>query len=91
MKIKRGNKLIWFLVVIVLLLLLNGYSSKKNKLNYSELTEEEIIEEVNEEINDMQVGKLSSMSERDRMEYYVSRFRKHVRKTRKNSDGNDPK
>jgi len=78
MKIKRGNKLIWFLVVIVLLLLLNGYSSKKNKLNYSELTEEEIIEEVNEEINDMQVGKLSSMSERDRMEYYVSRFVKAV-------------
>ena len=42
------------------------------------MTEEEIIEEVNAEINDMQVGKLSSMSERDRMEYYVSRFVKAI-------------
>ncbi len=78
MKIKRRNKLIWFLIVILILLLLNGYSSKKNQVNYSELTEEEIIEEVNAEINDMQVGKLSSMSERDRMEYYVSRFVKAI-------------
>lgn len=78
MRIKKRNKLIWLSAIVILLLLLNAYVSKKDTVNYSELTQEETIEKVNEEINDMQVSKLSSMSERDRMEYYVSKFVKAI-------------
>ncbi len=77
MKRKKSNKLIWILVGIVILLLII-YNVKSKKVNYNNLTEEEVMETVNNEVKEMQTGKLSSMSERDRMEYYVSKFVKAI-------------
>lgn len=78
MKIKKNNRLITFLFIIIIILLLLVYSTKKEKIDYNNLTEEELAQVVNEEIKDMQTSKLSSMGERDRMEYYVSTFIKAI-------------
>lgn len=78
MRIKKSNKFIWIILIGIVALLLIVYTAQKNKVNYNNLTEEEIAEAVNQEVKDMQTSKLSSMSERDRMEYYVSKFIKAV-------------
>lgn len=78
MRIKKSNKLIWIILIGIVILLLIVYNVQKNKVNYNDLTEEEIRESVNQEVKDMQTSKLSSMTERDRMEYYVSKFIKAI-------------
>lgn len=78
MRIKKSNKFAWIILIGIVILLLIVYNAQKNKVNYKDLTEEEVMEAVNKEVKDMQTSKLSSMSERDRMEYYVSKFIKAI-------------
>lgn len=78
MRIKKSNKFAWIILIGIVILLLIVYNAQKNKVNYNDLTEEEVMEAVNKEVKDMQTSKLSSMSERDRMEYYVSKFVKAI-------------
>lgn len=78
MRRKNNNKIIWIILIGILLLLVIIYNFKQNKVNYNDLTEEEIRETVNNEVKEMQTSRLSSMTERDRMEYYVSKFIKAI-------------
>ncbi len=64
------------LIIITIALLVSG--NKKDEIDYDELSEEELDAIINEEIDDMEIKELASMEERDRMEWYVSKFVKNV-------------
>lgn len=76
MKIKDSNKhaviIIAGILIVILLVILDIRGNKQT--NYSNLTEEEIAVEVKKEIDEMELNTISSMNERDRVEYYVSKF-----------------
>lgn len=80
MKTKQDNKFIILGLIIVVTLAIVAFATRKTEkvINYDELTEEEIDLVVEESVNDMEKNKLLSMSERDRMEFYVSKFIKAV-------------
>ena len=76
MKIKDSNKhaiiIIVGILIVILLVLLDLRGEKST--DYSNLTPEEISAEVEKEINEMEFNTVSSLNERDRIEYYVSKF-----------------
>lgn len=76
MKQKQDNKLIIFgiVVVVVLGIIAIGTIPKTEIINYDELTQEEFQEVVKENVNDIEISRLKDMGERDRMEYYASKF-----------------
>lgn len=81
MRIKKNNTPIVIAVVFLIIIIIILMTSNKNKqVNYEELTEEEQAIMVTKEIKEMETSKLSTMGERDRMEYYVSTFIKEVEK-----------
>lgn len=76
MKVKNDNRpaiIIAIGIIIVIVLVFIG-NRKHKSTDYSNLTDEEIAVVVEKEINEMEVSELSSMGERDRIEYYVSSF-----------------
>lgn len=81
MKMKKDNKLLILGVVIVIILGILVYATRdksNDKVDYSNMTEEEVKVAVEEKVNEMQVNELGQMGERDRMEYYVSSFIKAI-------------
>lgn len=76
MKTKQDNKFIILGVVIVVVLGIYaiGTIPKKEVINYEELSEDEIDTVVEESIDEMEKNELAGMGERDRMEFYVSKF-----------------
>ena len=64
------------LIIITIALLVSG--NKKSEIDFDELSDEELDAIINEEIDDMEIKELASMEERDRMEWYVSKFIKNV-------------
>lgn len=61
-------------VLIVILLVLMDAIKKEETKDYSNLTEEELAIAVQKEVDDMEINTLSSKNERERIEYYVSKF-----------------
>lgn len=81
MKMKKDNKLLIIGIVIVIILAILAFATRKKsdeKIDYSNMTDEEVAIAVEEKVNEMQVNELGEMGERDRMEYYVSSFIKAV-------------
>lgn len=76
MKVKKSNKPIIIVAVCILIVIILVFmDSRKNKpTDYSNMTENEVVSTVQNEIDEMKVAKLSTQSERDRIEYYVSTF-----------------
>ena len=75
---KTGIMLGIFVVLFVIAIALIISGNMKEKVDYDELSEEELEAVINEEIENMEVNELAGMEERDRMEKYVSTFVKHV-------------
>lgn len=76
MKGKQDNKFIIAGLVVVAILGIYAIATipKKEVINYDELSEDELSVVVEENINEMEKNELSTMGERDRMEFYVSKF-----------------
>jgi hypothetical protein len=76
MKKKKDNKLIIFGIIIVVILALIAYNTRKKttKIDYDNMTDEEITAAVQEKIDTIEKNDLSTKGERDRMEYYVASF-----------------
>ena len=63
-----------FIILLIVAITIVVVNSRKNKVSYEGLSDEEISAKVNEEIGQMELNELSSMGERERMERYVSNF-----------------
>lgn len=75
MKLKRDNKLILVGVFIVGILGIVAFiMSREEKIDYSTLNEEEIKTVIQENVDEIEKNKLLEMTERDRIEFYVSKF-----------------
>lgn len=76
MKQKQDNKLIIFglIVVVVLGIAAIGTIPRKEIINYDELSQEEFETIVEENVDSIEINRLKDMGERDRIEYYVSKF-----------------
>jgi len=61
-------------LAIVIILTYMNHKLKKQTTDYTNLTEEEIVEAVQDEIDEMNKNTLSAKGERDRIEYYVALF-----------------
>lgn len=81
MKMKKDNTIVIVGIVIVIVLAIIVIATRNNsedKVDYSNMTDEEVAIAVQEKVNEMQVNELGQMGERDRMEYYVSSFIKSI-------------
>lgn len=76
MNMQKDNKIIVFglAAVVILAIIAIVTIPKEEKLNYEEMTEEEIVVAVEEEINDREIYELSTLGERERIERYISKF-----------------
>ncbi len=76
MKQKKDNKFMIFGVVVVVVLGIVAFSTKPKTevINYDELSQEELQNIVKENVDTIEINRLKDMGERDRMEYYVSKF-----------------
>lgn len=76
MKKKQDNKLIVFglVIVVTLAIFAIGTIPKEEVINYDELSEDEIGTVIGENIEQIEKNELSTLGERDRMEFYVSKF-----------------
>ncbi len=76
MKQKQDNKLIIFGLIVVILLgiVAIGTIPKKENINYDELSQEELKAVVEKNVDSIEISRLKDMGERDRMEYYTSKF-----------------
>lgn len=76
MRIKDSNKhaiiIIAGILIVVILVFLDFRGNKGT--DYSNLTQEEISVALEKEIDEMEINTVASLNERDRIEYYVSRF-----------------
>ena len=77
-------KRIIFIVIIIILLIINLNilinSNKKENVNVDENdTFTEIIEKTEEQVNAEELAKLKNMKERDRMEFYFSKFISYIK------------
>lgn len=77
---KKDNKLIIFGIIVVVILAIISICTrpKKKDVNYDSMTNEEIQEVMEDNINTMLKNKLLSLEERDRIEYYVSSFIENI-------------
>lgn len=82
MRIREDNKHIIIIaigiLIVILLVLIDIVRSNSKGQDYSSLTEEEISVAVQKEVDEMELNTLSTMGERDRIEYYVAKFAKAV-------------
>ena len=80
MKKKEDNRIILVLIGIlaILLIVLLSLKIKYREPDISELTPEEVDLAIESEINDIEVQKLSSMEEDERIKSYASRFMESV-------------
>ncbi len=76
MKVKNDNKFIFLgvIVIIVLAIMAIRLGMSKKKVDLTKLSDEEVTVYMNEKIENIEKQELSEMGERDRMEYYVSKF-----------------
>ena len=76
MKKKQDNKFIILGLIVVVLLGLYAISTipEKEVIDYDELSEDELKAVVEENIDEIEKNELVGMGERDRMEFYVSKF-----------------
>lgn len=76
MKQKQDNKLIIFglIVVVVLGVVAIGTIPRNQKINYDEISQEELEVIVKDNVDEIEKNKLLKMEERDRIEYYVEKF-----------------
>lgn len=76
MRIKDSNKhaiiIIAGILIVVVLVFLDLRGNKGT--DYSNLTQEEISVMLDKEIDEMEINTVASLNERDRIEYYVSKF-----------------
>ncbi len=63
-----------FIILFIALIVISVISSRGKKVDYSNMTDEEISTAIKEEIDEMKKNDLGGMGERDRMEYYVGSF-----------------
>lgn len=80
MRIRKDRKpiIIGIAAVVVIGTIVIVNNNKKDEINYENMTNEEISVAVQNKVEKMEVNNLAGMSERDRMEYYVSTFIKDV-------------
>lgn len=76
MKQKKDNKFIIFGLVVVVVLGITAIATipRKKIINYDELTQEEFEAVVKENVDSIEINRLKDMGERDRIEYYASKF-----------------
>ena len=79
MRIRKKDRVltifaIIFVVLFIALIVISIISSREKKVDYSNMTDEEISSAVKEQIDEMKKNELGDMGERDRMEHYVSSF-----------------
>lgn len=76
MKQKQDNKLIFFGFVVVIVLGIYAISTipKKEIVDYNEISQEEFEQIVEENVDTIELNRLKDMGERERMEYYISKF-----------------
>lgn len=76
MKQKKDNKMIIFGLIVATLLgfIAIGTIPKKKIINYDELSQEEYKAIVEENVGSIEINRLKDMEERERIEYYVSKF-----------------
>lgn len=76
MRIKDSNKhaiiIIAGILIVVILVFLDFRGNKG--IDYNNLTQEEISVALEKEIDEMEINTVASLNERDRIEYYVSKF-----------------
>lgn len=76
MRIKDSNKhaiiIIAGILIVVILVFLDFRGNKG--IDYNNLTQEEISVALEKEIDQMEINTVASLNERDRIEYYVSKF-----------------
>ena len=77
---KKNKFLIVVLIVIIILIILSVKTafSKKKKVDIGNLTEEEITAYIDNKISNIEKKDLSNLGERDRMEFYVSKFIENI-------------
>lgn len=80
MKKKQDNKIILFLigVMAILLIILLSLELKDKKLDYSELSTDEIDEVIESEINEIEINTLATLDEGERIEKYAAKFMEKV-------------
>ncbi len=77
MKMKNDSKplIICTAIILILIIIVCITSKKSNGIdNYEGMTNEEVEIAVKESVDNMKKNDLGQMSERDRMEYYISSF-----------------
>lgn len=78
MKMKQNNKplvvVLGILIILIIVTIIGNKRKNSKTIDYSKMTDEEISESIQEEMNELTLKKLGDMGERDRMEYYVSSF-----------------
>ena len=76
MRIKDSNKhaiiIVAGILIVVILVFLDLRGNKGT--DYGNLTQEEISVALEKEIDEMEINTVASLNERDRIEYYVSKF-----------------
>lgn len=83
MKVRdRGNKLITFgiIIVVILTIYVIRLALANKKPDISKMTDDEATAYLNEQLKEQEREKLAEMGERDRMEYYVSEFINSIEK-----------
>lgn len=76
MKKKQDNKFIILGLIIVVLLGIYAISTipEKKVIDYDQISQDELNAVIGENIDTMEINELANMGERDRMEFYVSKF-----------------
>ena len=76
MRKKQDNRFIAVGLVVVILLALIAFSTREKEevIDYDEMTNEEVQLVIENRISNLEVIELSEKNERERMEYYVSKF-----------------
>ena len=87
MRKKQDNRFIAVGLVVVILLALIAFSTREKEevIDYDEMTNEEVQLVIENRISNLEVIELSEKNERERMEYYVSKFTEAI-ETKKYED-----
>ena len=75
MKQKSDNKWIFLgLLIVGVLAIVAFITGREETIDYNTLSEDEISSVIQENVNEIEKNKLVDMTERDRIEFYVSKF-----------------
>lgn len=73
-KDKKMPVVVTIFIILIIIAIIVSIGTRKKKKSYDNMTAEEIAADIEAEINEMEIAKLSNLKERDRMERYVKKF-----------------